>query len=97
MFKSRSGKLAKIQKSTILCNSRVIKKPKFLTFKAKEAFNLLQQAFSKVLIFQHSDPEYHIPMETNVLGIGIEGVPSQLTLDYLNSGSNLFLIKSDFS
>ena len=53
--------------------------PKSLTPKAKEAFNRLRQAFTKVLIFRHFDPECHIRIETNASGYAIRGVPSQLT------------------
>ena len=34
--------------------------PSFLTPKARSAFNRLRLAFTKALILQHFDPEYHI-------------------------------------
>ena len=55
-----------------------LKKPKFLMSKAKKAFNHLGQAFTKVPILQHFDPEYHIRIETDVSGYAIGGVPRQL-------------------
>ena len=54
-------------------------KPKFLTSKAKEAFNRLRQAFTKASILRYFDPECHIQIETNASGYAIRGVLSQLT------------------
>ena len=42
-------------KNEHLGNSNNLKEPKFLTFKAKEAFNHLKQAFTEAPIFQHFD------------------------------------------
>ena len=56
-----------------------LEEPKFLTSKAKKAFNCLRQAFTKAPILQHFDPEYHIRIETNTSGYAIGGVLSQLT------------------
>ena len=42
--------------------------PKFLTSKAKEAFNCLRQAFTKAPILWHFDPEYLIQIKTNASG-----------------------------
>ena len=78
-----SRKLAKSKKMKSVHNSE---EPKFLTFKAKEAFNCLRQAFTKASIFWHFDPECHIRIETDMSGYTIEGVlslltPNQVTLD----------------
>ena len=51
-----------------------LKESKFLTSKAKEAFNRLRQAFTKIPILRHFDPKYHIRIETNALGYAIGGV-----------------------
>ena len=59
--------------------------PKFLTSKAKKAFNRLRQAFTKVPILQHFDPECHIRIETNALGYAIGRVLSQLTPNQVTS------------
>ena len=56
-----------------------LEEPKFLTSKAKEAFNRLRQAFTKAPILRHFDPECHIRIETNASGYAIGGVLSQLT------------------
>ena len=66
-------------KSGYLGNSNNLKEPKFLTFKTKEAFNCLKQAFTKVSILQYFDPECHIRIETNASGYAIGGDLSQLT------------------
>ena len=66
---------------------------KFLTSEAKEAFNCLRQAFTKVLILWHFDLECHIRIETNALGYAIGGVLNQLTSNQETSdkaiGSNI--------
>lgn len=56
----------------------------FLTVKAILAFVKLKQGFIKALILYHFDPEYHICVETNLLGYAIYRVFSQLTLDNLS-------------
>ena len=69
-----SRKLAKSKsrtKSGHLGNSNNLEEPKFLTFNAKEAFNRLRQAFTKVSILRHFDLEYFIRIETNVSGYTI--------------------------
>ena len=74
-----SRKLAKSKsrtKSGHLVNSNNLEEPKFLTFKAKEAFNCLKQAFTKAPILRHFDPECHIWIETDVSGYAIRGVLS---------------------
>ena len=63
-----------------------LEEPQFLTFKAKEAFNRLRQAFTKAPILQHFDPECHIQIETDASGYAIGGVPSQLTPNQMTSG-----------
>ena len=50
----------------------------FLTPKARAAFNRLRLAFTKAPILWHFDPEYHIWIETDVLGYAINGMLSQL-------------------
>ena len=62
-----------------------MEEPTFLTPDTKEAFNQLRQAFTKVLILQHFDPEYYIRIETDALGYTIKKVLSQLTSVYLTS------------
>ena len=57
------------------------KNPAFLTANAKQAFTWLQQAFIKVPILSHFDPEHHIRIETNAFGYAIKGVLSELTSD----------------
>ena len=52
--------------------------PSFLTPSAREAFNRLWLAFIKAPIFWYFDPEYHIWIETNILGYAISGMLSQL-------------------
>ena len=58
---------------------------KFLTSKAKKAFNSLKEAFTKVLIFQHFDPECDIRIETNASAYTIGEVINQLTLNQMTS------------
>ena len=53
-----------------------LEEPKFLTSKAKKAFNRLRQAFTEAPILRHFDPECHIRIETNVSGYAIGGVLS---------------------
>ena len=50
---------------------------------AEQPFTQLRQTFTKALILQHFDSEYHIQIETDVPGYAIGGVLSQLTLDKL--------------
>ena len=73
-----SRKLAKSKRTKSVHDSE---KPKFLTFKAKEAFNRLRQAFTKALFFWHFDLECHIRIETDASSYAIGGVLSQLTLN----------------
>ena len=49
-------------------------KPTFLTSNAREFFNQLRQAFTKVPILRDFDPECHIRIETNISGYAIGGV-----------------------
>ena len=51
----------------------------FLTADAKQAFIQLRQAFTKVLILSHFDPERHIRIETDAFSYAIDGILSQLT------------------
>ena len=54
---SKSKKRSKNAKSGNQTHIGAMEEPKFLTSKAKEAFNLLQQAFTKAPILQYFDPE----------------------------------------
>ena len=60
-----------------------MEKPTFLTPNTKEAFIQLRQAFTKVLILWHFDPECYIQIETNTSSYAMGGVLSQLTSDHL--------------
>ena len=53
-----------------------LEESKFLTSKAKKAFNRLRQAFTKAPILWYFDLEYHIRIETDVLGYAIRRVLS---------------------
>ena len=53
----------------------------YLIPNAKKAFDQLCQAFTKVPILQHFDPEQYIWFETDVFGHAIGGLLSQLTND----------------
>ena len=50
----------------------------FLTPEARSAFNRLRLTFTKALILQHFNPEYHIRIETDASGYAINGMLSQL-------------------
>ncbi len=50
----------------------------FLTSEARKAFIELRQAFVKVPILNHFDPECHIRIETDASGYAIGGILSQL-------------------
>ena len=63
---------------------------------AREAFNQLKQAFTKVLILRHFDSECHIQIETDALSYAIGGVLSQLNSDQVTLDSKSILTKSDF-
>ena len=79
---SKSGKMS--SKSGNSTNSDATEDgSKFLTPDARTAFNRLQLAFTEAPILWHFDPEYHIWIETDILGYAIGGVLSQLT-----SGTN---------
>ena len=65
-------------------SKKIIRSLDFLIPKTKLAFTKLRQAFLKAPIFHHFNSEYHIQIETDVLGYTISRVFSQLTLD--NSG-----------
>ena len=55
----------------------------YLTPDARRAFTQLKQAFTKVPILRHFNPECHIQIQTDASGYAIVGVLSQLTLDNL--------------
>ena len=76
----------KVQKRSKFKNSSKTKKTvesDFFTPEAKLAFIKLRQAFLKVPILYHFDPERHIQIETDASGYAISGVFSQLTSDDL--------------
>ena len=75
------SKKSKNTKSGIQTRIGAMEEPTFLTLDAKEAFNQLKQAFTKVLILRHFDPECHIQIETDVSSYTIGGVLSKLTSD----------------
>ena len=89
------SKNEKSRKSTHMLNIRAMGKLKFLTFNAKKAFNHLQLAFTKALIFRHVDLKSHIQIETDLSGYAIGGMLSQLNFgfDIPPNNSN----KSDFN
>lgn len=102
MFKSRHKKsawsksriLLKSRKSIILENSGTTKEFKFLTFEARQAFNLLRQAFIKASIFQPFVPKYYMRIKPNISSYAISGILSQLIFDLLIS--NPIFSKPDF-
>ena len=81
-------KKSKNAKSGIQTYIGVTGEPTFLIPSAKEAINQLRQAFTKALIFQHFDLEYHIRIETDASAYVIRRVLSQLTSDYLTSNQS---------
>ncbi len=62
------AKKAKASRAKNLGQSR-----SFLTSEARKAFNKLRQAFVKVQILNHFDPERHIRIETDVLAMLLVG------------------------
>lgn len=72
-----------------------MEKPKFLTSKARKAFNYLKQAFTEALILRYFDLELYIRIEINVSSYAIGRVLSQLIFDQLTS-SNSISFKFDF-
>ena len=50
-----------------------------LTPDARRAFTQLRQAFTKALVLQHFDPEYHIWIKTDASGYAIGSMLNQLT------------------
>ena len=75
----------KTTKSKSQMKSGHLGEPKFLTSKAREAFNRLRQVFTKAPILRHFDLECHIRIETDASGYAIRGVLSQLTPNQLTS------------
>ena len=78
--------LKKSAKFKRMKNVHNLEKPKFLTSKAKEAFNRLRQAFTEAPILRHFNPECHIRIETDASSYALRGVlnqltPNQVTLD----------------
>lgn len=57
-------------------NSKAIKEFKFLTSKARKAFNRLKKTFTKRSIFRYFDLECHIRIEIDISGYVIYGVLS---------------------
>ena len=77
---------------TRIPNIGATEKPNFLIPNAKKAFNYLQLAFIKGLIFRHFDLKNHIRIETNVSGYAIDRVSSQLNLDSYAPSDQWYLI-----
>lgn len=77
-------------------NNGAIEEPNFLNPKAISVFKLLWQAFTKVLILQQFDLEYHIGIKTDISDYAIDNVLNQLTSNQLIS-LNSILSQSDFS
>ena len=71
----------KSRKSTHVSNIEATRKPNFLTFDAKKAFNHLRLVFIKVPILQHFDLKSHIRIEIDASGYAIGRVLSQLNFD----------------
>ncbi len=81
LTRSKSLKLTKSKKLDLLrANFTKVNfsKTDFLTLEANKAFLHLQKTFTKALIFRS---EYHIWIETDILGYAIGGILSQMTLD----------------
>lgn len=72
-FKSQNLKCGKLVK-----NSNIMEELKFLTFKAKEVFNYLKQAFTKEPIFQYFDLKCYTRIKTNASDYTIERVLKKL-------------------
>ena len=94
---SKSRKLAKSRKN-LLKNGHspnfgaTETGPSFLTLGARKAFNCLQLAFTKAPILWHFDPEWHIWIETDILGYAINSVLSQLAFE---TRADVIVTKSD--
>ena len=91
---SRSDASRKLTKSkNQIERGNNLEEPKFLTSKAKKAFNSLRQAFTKAPILRHFNPECHIRIENNASSYAIGGALSQLTPNQVTSdkaiGSNV--------
>ncbi len=56
----------------------------FLTFKARNAFTKLRQAFIEAPILNHFNPKCHIQIETDTSDYAFGGIFSQLISDYLD-------------
>ena len=63
-------------KTTARSSPRAADNSSFLTSKAKLVFLQLRQAFTKVSILHHFDPERYIRIETNTFGHAIGGILS---------------------
>ena len=81
----KSAKSKSRSKSGHLGNNNNSEERKFLTSDAREVFNRLRQAFTKVPILRHFNPDCHIQIETDASGYAIGGVLSQLTLNQVTS------------
>ena len=90
------SKKSKNAKSGIQTRIRAMGESTFLTPGTRETFNQLKQAFTKVLIFRHFDPECRIWIETDTSGYAIEWVLSRLISDQVTLDSKSILTKSDF-
>ena len=91
------SKNKKSKKLTHMPNIGVTNESNFLIFNAKKAINYLWLVFIKAPILQYFDLESYIRIETDGSGYIIDGVLSQLNLDFDASPNELDLNKSDFS
>ena len=75
----KSAKSKKLSKSGNSLNFDAKKTVlRFVTSKARAAFNYLWLALTKAPILQYFDPKYYIQVKTDALGYAISGVLSQL-------------------
>ena len=82
-FSKITSSLTSMLKTTLTAGAeappKAVDDPTFLTLEAKLVFLRLRQAFTKVPILHHFDPERYIRMETDASGYAIGGILSQLT------------------
>ena len=103
---SKKSKNKKSENSIYILTTGARKRPTFITFNAKKAFNHLKQAFIKAPILRHFDQECHIQIEIDTSDLAIGRLLNQLSTDWvvpdelnLVKFKNLFKnsTKSDFS
>lgn len=73
----------KTKNLTIFSMSQKVNRVDYLIFPAKKAFNLLENAFIKILAFLHFDLKIYIYIKTNAFGYTIDRILSQQTLNNL--------------